>query len=181
MTTTHQLEVLAGRETDCMAALKRNGGARDDYDPEIEAQRYDEYQTIHAAYTELLGEDPNQEALKRALFIQWYSMADPSFSSGIGLLLPEAELHVLTRLNHLLQNGAADAELTEMLTYYADANWNYGFTLSGFHHLTALQTFIQLHENDKRNSYAPAFNLHEMKKRGQMGEYWLHILCGLTR
>ncbi|WP_149867197.1 hypothetical protein [Solirubrum puertoriconensis] len=132
---------------------------------------FDHYRAIHQAYAQLSSAQTDQEALKRALFIQWYSLAEPSCFTGIGLLDAEAELLVLTQLDALLQTGTADAELVTMLQYYA--YWDYAFNRAEFQHLVTLQTCIREYMGANVCPTAPPLRIHDMPNRGQMGFYWL--------
>ncbi len=131
---------------------------------------YDEYLSIHKAYSRLLIDDSSQEAVKRALFIQWYCLAEPSFLSGIWDIDPLAELAVCTHLDSLLRDGQMDAELTEMLQYYA--SWEYGFQCPDFQHLLALQSFVTQWMNGDFGLFS-SLRMSDMANRGQMGRYWL--------
>ncbi len=135
---------------------------------------YDEYLSIHKAYSQLLFHDSNQEAVKRALFIQWFCLAEPAFLSGISEIDPLAELAVLARLDYLLHDSQTDAELIVMLQYYA--SWEYVFQRPEFQHLLALQSFVAQWMNA---DFSPTSSLRmsDMANRGQMGKYWLSW-CG---
>ena len=132
---------------------------------------YDEYKRIHQAYSQLIPLDSTQEALKRALFIQWFSLCEPAIYSGINEIDGHAELTVLTWLDQLLSAGQADAELTCMLRYYA--TWEYVFQRPEFRHLLVLQAFVESTTSANGFPTALPIQLAIMAERGQMGAYWL--------
>ena len=165
------LDVLAAREAENMRVVNSVHGLIEDQELLLESLGvYDEYKAIHAAYAQLVGAESSHEALKRALFIQWFYLTEPAFLSGIGEVDQQAELAVLTQLEHLLLTRQADAELATMLGYYA--TWEYVFQRPEFLHLTALQAFVAARMTSDASSTAQSNRLGEMTGRGQMGTYW---------
>lgn len=172
MTLTQQLAALAVREMACLHRVRQAQGLMEVRHAQLEALGvYAEYQAIHAAYAELLAADDSQEGLKRAVFIQWYYLAEPPCFSGIGLLDSEAERRVFTHLNELLQRGAVDQELTCMLRYYA--YWDYAFDRVDLPPLPGLQAFVRQQATTESQVSAPPLRIHAMPARGGMGHYWL--------
>lgn len=124
-----------------------------------------EYRSVHQAYAELALTDP--EALKRGLFLQWYSMAEPSYLTGISDLDGEAVKMTVLALNGFIQDGKVDDELKWMLNYYY-AGWKWMVE----EWLTPSAGFINsiLHRG---NNYLPEnIDRRNMACRGQMGRYW---------
>ncbi|WP_426059386.1 hypothetical protein [Hymenobacter sp. B1770] len=133
---------------------------------------FDEYKSIHKAYTQLLTNDHEEEALKGALFIQWFALSEPSFVSGIDDIDLEAELTVNTRLDQLLSFERTDAELTAMLQYYS--TWEYVFQRHQFMHLRALQTFVaSVVTGAAMDMDRSLVKIEKMPERGAMRRYWL--------
>ena len=122
------------------------------------------YRQVHISYALLAKEQ--DEALKRGLFIQWYSMTEPSYISGIDQLDEEAEHNIIDALEEKIQNNTLDSELNWMLNYYA--NWD--FVFERFNNRKGLVEFIS-HKTDR---LPPGLEIDkaDMKKRGQMGDYW---------
>ncbi|HIP49343.1 MAG TPA: hypothetical protein EYG92_10320, partial [Lutibacter sp.] len=54
---------------------------------------YAEYKNVHKEYAKTSGKDI--ESLKRGLFIQWYSMTEPNYLTGISELDENAELKII--------------------------------------------------------------------------------------
>ena len=126
---------------------------------------YDEYSKIHKQYSET--SDHDLESLKRALFIQWYSITEPSCFSGISNLDEGAKLKVMKSLDALIASDKLDAELIWMLNYYM--NWHFAFEkLSDF---KAIHNFFL----NKKEGLTKTFLNERMDKRGQMGMYWNSI------
>ena len=129
-----------------------------------------EYKNVHLAYAKLSGSDI--EALKRGLFIQWYSMTEPTFLTGIGEIDPQAGEHILKQLNELINTGLADNELTWMLKYYL--NWP-----EAFESYAAYSDLDQSRVNIAKNELPETIDRRAMMQRGQLGIYW-NSLNGFT-
>ncbi len=122
---------------------------------------YNLYKDIHWHYSVLAKYD--DEALKRGLFIQWYSLTEPGYATGIGLLDEIAEIKIIDIIESKIQKNDIDSELNWMLNYYA--NWD--FVFEKFESFPALTEFIS-----NRMDTTFKFNKVEMSQRGQMGEYF---------
>ena len=120
---------------------------------------YAQYQSIHIAYTELAH--TSIEALKRALFIQWYAVTEPSYLTGIANLNKTAIQQTITLLEKQIKT-TSDKELQYMLNYYL--LWDY--------------VFISIKKSDINEVVIPTINT---KNRGQMGMYWKSILTQKTK
>lgn len=84
------------------------------YDPVIAGWR-----EIHGAYLEIAASIliDAREGLKRALFIQWYEVAEPFFLTGILDLDKRSRTEVLGYAEKFLADGG-DVELREMVAWY---------------------------------------------------------------
>lgn len=127
---------------------------------------FDAYARVHAAYADLAA-DGDTEALKRALFLQWYAVSEPACFTGLFEMEPEAERRVLERLDHLAGADSLDAELQWMLPYY--------HAISDFHFdtsegLPSLKRWLHEHARD----HFPEERVRDatLDERGQMGMYW---------
>jgi hypothetical protein len=136
------------------------------YDPIVK-----EWHEIHAAYLEIAGATlaDAREALKRALFIQWYEVAEPFFLTGILDLDNTLKARVLTMAETGLRDDD-DVELKEMVAWYgaiADNAFNPSSTGPLFRHFcTRGANLSWLTSDDQRNTYPG---------RGLMGEYFMSL------
>lgn len=135
-----------------------NGTIEEKLEQIIELGISKEYKVIHQKYAELSSE--NMEALKRGLFINWFSVTEPTFITGINELDENAEEKIIEEVNERIKNKTVDCELNWMLNYYK--NWDYAF--SKFEKIMSVE-----------NTELPKIEKQEMESRGQMGIYWNSI------
>lgn len=125
-------------------------------------QIHAEYKNIHNEYSKMSETDI--ESLKRGLFIQWYSMTEPNYLTGIAELDKNAETKIITELKKRIDQNKADNELKWMLNYYLD--WNFVF-----------DRFKNIAEFEKDKNITDLTNKKlKMINRGQMGVYWNSII-----
>ena len=158
------LEELAKYEDDLCAkvmSLEVTMEAKDDQTRELGI--YDRYNEIHREYA--YKHEGDLEALKRGLFIQWYSMCEPPCYPGIRYLDPKARKRVIELLEERLKSGDIDYELEWMLDYYF--TWYYVFI--GFEDFEKLQNRLK---SEPKTELPEQIDRTEMEKRGQMGTYW---------
>jgi hypothetical protein len=101
---------------------------------------------VHAGYAALVDDlDHGMEALKRALFLQWYARAEPGYITGIHRLYAESEWAVLQQLERRLIGlrtepwAIEDEELICMLDCYDDI---FGWYLRSLEAFPALQSYL---------------------------------------
>ncbi|MGY5353492.1 hypothetical protein [Wenyingzhuangia sp. IMCC45467] len=123
---------------------------------------FESYSEIHTRYTNLSVE--SLEALKRAIFIQWFSISEPDFLSGIRELDNESIHKTLMNIEKVLKNKSADTELLWMLNYYFE--WDFLFD-------NYIETFDYKKYNLEKFNLPETFEYHD---RGQMGDYWNSII-----
>jgi hypothetical protein len=124
---------------------------------------FDSYKNVHRQYAALADKDV--EALKRGLFIIWYSIAEPPYLTGISELDEDAGQSIIDLIEEIIKNKALDNELKWMLNYYA--NWDFAFDRFKNH-----KGLTELFAN-KTDKYFPIkIDRIAMEKRGQMGIYW---------
>jgi len=124
---------------------------------------FEEYSKVHFKYTKLTSK--SIEALKRALFIQWYCYTEPQYLTGIGNLKRENENETLLNLKKVLDTNKADKELLWMLNYYLTLDENlFDIYVDVFDY--------KLYLNEDENLPLK----FESKNRGQMGEYWNSVI-----
>jgi len=75
------------------------------------------YTEIHREYIHL-AEAGDVEALKRAIFLQWFEVAEPPFLSGILDLDREAATRGMALVERLCAGGEIEDELAWMFPYY---------------------------------------------------------------
>ncbi len=131
-----------------------------------------EYEKIYEAYVELIdSEGEGLEALKRALFLHWYQMAEPSCFSGLSELPENASRRVFESLERQIESEAIDFELRWMLPYYhMIAEWAFS-SYSDLPNLKAL-----LARDDSELWQKADLNAEDFVSRGQMGNYWRSII-----
>ena len=123
---------------------------------------YAEYKNVHKEYAKTSGKDI--ESLKRGLFIQWYSMTEPNYLTGISELDENAELKIIAELKNRVDQNKTDNELNWMLNYYLE--WDYVFE--------RFKNIIDLRK--KENVIDLTSKKLKMINRGQMGIYWNSII-----
>lgn len=123
------------------------------------------YAQLHRRYVELI-DDPSYgiEALKRALFIQWFAVSEPACFTGILEVDPEAEVKVFARLDAMANDSAFDNELQFMLAWYYEVT---GFYFQRRNNIPNLSKFFE-----KRSHDLTRIRKSDFQGRGQMGRYW---------
>jgi hypothetical protein len=122
---------------------------------------YLKYKEIHKTYANLAKE--NIEALKRGLFIQWYSITEPNYLTGISEIDIESRFIILNEIENNIPN--LEIELEWMLNYYGI--WD--FTFYNIENFPNLENYIK---NVTDKYFPKTINRIEMNKRGIMGMYW---------
>ena len=123
---------------------------------------HNQYSIIHREYTKLSSECI--EALKRAIFLQWYSMSEPSYLTGIEEINYDNISIVLKNLKFRLDNEKVDSELLWMLNYYFGWDDIFDMYLNEFNYK----------EYKLEDHNVPI--IYKNIKRGQMGRYWNSII-----
>ncbi len=158
-----------------MASVAGARGDAEERDRQVERSgMYGEYPAIVRAYQELLG-DPaaRREALKRAVFLVWYSAIMPPQDTGIPPLPDGTVRSVFDALDAAVRAGLYDAELAWMLAWY---------------HSQSPDLFAVYGASDDLMSFIAATPASDWKGativadvmalRGQMGNYWVRKANG---
>ncbi len=126
---------------------------------------YDAWRGIFAEYV-ALARSGDLEALKRALFLAWYELAEPSTLSGLYLLDTCLKKEVFQMLEDLATRGELDGELKWMLPfYYSVADW---YLIPGCDAIeSASKKNVDLWQRVCLES--------SFENRGQLGKYWMSI------
>lgn len=127
-----------------------------------------DYKAIHREYVELAA-GGNEEALKRAVFLQWYRVTEPWYLCGLSGLDAAAEHQAVMLVDERCASNRLDDELSWMLPYYYLIT-DYYFQHVG--HCPALVAYCQAHPQRGLVEQPAGF---VSEGRGQMGEYWESI------
>ncbi|MEL1244430.1 hypothetical protein AAEO56_09175 [Flavobacterium sp. DGU11] len=159
------LEELAEKEQYLLSNIDSVQGTMEEkYHLLKEAGVFDQFKNIHVHYAAMCGKD--LEALKRAVFLMWYSRVEPAFLSGINELDLDSVSKTMESLNDCLKNSIIDSELEWMINYYS----NWGYLFEDFKHLDSINEFLL--KEPEESKLPLSINQDIMKNRGQMGRYW---------
>jgi hypothetical protein len=114
------LSDLAAEEDRLLQRIKAIHGLLEEKAARLHAEGIiDAYTAVYRAYADLIT-DPSQgdEALKRALFLQWIAIIEPTPFTGIGALDGQTQRHVLEAVQRRIAEGRVDDELLVMLRWY---------------------------------------------------------------
>ena len=125
MTASHanKLDNLAAKEELLLVQVKALAKEPDAHS-DLRSRTTQEYLSIWQSYSQLALADSDAEALKRAIFIQWYGQAEPPILTGINSL-PQPEQETNCELvARMLNLQTKDEEFHVMLSWYAYiADW----------------------------------------------------------
>ncbi|MDY0989667.1 hypothetical protein SOM12_19700 [Flavobacterium sp. CFBP9031] len=117
------------------------------------------YRDLFIKYSSL----ENIESLKRAVFLQWYSVIEPIENSGMGEMDALIEKQNINNVNRLIDSCLIDDEFVFLLKhYYNIGDWY-------FDSLGLKKINFDLKNESK-------FHYNNFDKRGVFGEYWKSIL-----
>ncbi len=128
-----------------------------------------EYAAIATMYADLLTHPTDRsEALKRALFLVWYAVAEPPVFTGLSLVGSVHRERVLDALEAELTSGRPDDELLAMLRWYVAVDA--APTLRDRDQHSAVGRAIAAAEDadEEQLAWRPAVT----EGRGQLGAYW---------
>ncbi|UOQ73750.1 hypothetical protein [Hymenobacter cellulosilyticus] len=169
MSTATELAELAAWENRVQVEVGKLSGSIEDKSFALNnSPLAEQYLLIHAAYTRLASH--SQEALKRAIFIQWYWTAEPSIYSGIHDLSDSAVDQALLLLEQRLQTNDLDQEWDWMLP------WCYSILEFMFERVENQPRFQQILAAYSVNDWQAEPVLQPLEQRGIMGEYWLSMM-----
>lgn len=142
---------------------------------------FDKYREVYRQYIKLLDDkNQNLEALKRAIFIQWYSVSEPGCFTGIpggggpfdseDQLDLDLERNTLEYLENKIINNEIDYELKWMLAWY------YSITDYYFDNFKGLSDLKKFFKEKKESVFEKGIPEKQyFLNRGQMGDYWLSV------
>lgn len=146
-----------------------------------EDERADSQQTgVYAAWRRIFelyvleARKGENEALKRALFLYWYSCSEPNELCGIPMLDKSLIKETLGMVNEIVKKGELDIEFKWMLPYYYFiTEW----------YIDQLRGFRKLKKASKVNTelWREMCPESSFSGRGQMGYYWKSIQDNIGR
>jgi hypothetical protein len=165
------LTSLAGWEEAVMASVAGATGTMEERDRQIERSGlYGEYPAIVRAYLELLSDERSAgEALKRAVFLTWYSAVEPPIYTGLAALPDSTSRAVIEALDACIRRGEADDELAWMVRWYYEIG-AYVFDLFG-----GSAQLLEFASRAPDARWREGISLEAMRGRGQMGRYWTAV------
>ena len=136
---------------------------------------FEKYRNIHRNYLDLYlrisDEEAKIEILKRLIFLNWYSLVEPSCYTGIEDLDRITVFESYSILNHYLVNGKIDIEFKWMLSYYS--SWDYTILEFSENKLEALTKFVKKADTSILSTPKNQLPKGTMDNRGLMGIYWI--------
>jgi len=161
-----ELDILSQKEYTIINDIITLKGSMEEKENRLKSLNvFDSYKNIHNEYTRL----ENNEALKRAVFIQWYSAVEPRIYTGIGDLSKESEDINIKKLIKVFESDNSDLEFRIMFRhYYSIGNWYF----DAFPNINRIVDLLNI-TND--NLFAIG-NVTNVSNRGQMSKYWESII-----
>ncbi len=174
------IQELTKQENELLFQIRNISGSMSERAQQLlDAGIFVSYKKLHQEYANLAAIG-DTEALKRATFIQWYAVSEPSCFSGIPGPNPwsadlrldeEIEKDVLELVQQSILSEQIDAEFNTMLTCYFQISEYY---FKYFWENTSLMK--KLYQNTQEINFLNALkqlSKRDFRNRGQMGEYWL--------
>jgi hypothetical protein len=130
---------------------------------------YEAWRRIFREYV-MLAKTGDKEALRRSLFLYWYSFAEPHELSGIPQLDAGLAQEVLGTIDDMLQKGGCDVELRWMLPFYysiADYYIDYSWP-DQFEH-------VRRASKENKELWRTLCLESTFENRGRLGRYWESI------
>jgi hypothetical protein len=158
-------------------SIQGASGTIDERDAQItRSGMYAEYPAIIRGYYEMFSASENDparlEALKRAVFLVWYSFTVPSTESGISELAETSVRDIMAALQWSIEHGPTDEELRLMVAWYRDT---FAAPFEFFGPVKGLDAWIRdVSSDDARTALASS----TWTNRGQLGVYWASVTGG---
>ena len=168
------LTALAGWEDAILASIRGATGTIDEKDAQVQRSGlYAEYPAILACYLDRLSIDADRaEALKRAVFLVWWSAIEPPPLSGIAELPERYSRETMHALEDVALCGALDDEFRAMLAWYHSI-LSVPFDLFG-----ADRYVPDAIRGVAHDAWRSRFQASHFQQRGQLGRYWQSVLTG---
>jgi hypothetical protein len=173
------IQELTARENELLSQVHGRVGSMNEKTQQlIESGIFDSYGELHNEYA-VLAKTGNLEALKRAFFIQWYAVTEPSCFTGIPSRNPWGDGKGLdkstekTVFDLVAQMIDSDEELKWMTAWYSQITDYY---LEAFWGKSAIIEDLRSYIHEIGSSMSkPGFIIEPLEERGQMGEYFVSI------
>lgn len=166
------LRDLAAWESRVAVLVAQTDGALEERDRTLERSGlYAEYPAILSGYLALLDDEESAlEALKRAVFLVWYSAIELPVTSGISELPESGVRATLDAIEAACREGRVDDELRWMLAWYHDAGGDALLRVPG---LRAVESTVA--GADPYAWRAAQRSADVMQDRGLLGRYWMTL------
>ena len=166
------IEELTALEDEWLARMRRRGSSDQKDKHYRQSGVYEAWNGIFEQYVALARERGDVEAMKRAIFLVWYRVADPEWITGIMNLDRQAVREIFRIANEAAGSGQLDTELTWMLPYYYSvADWYLPLEFDGLKKASVRNTRLWM-----TGCIESSFT-----NRGQLGQYWESIQANLQR
>jgi len=173
-----EIDILSDREIEIWHYAESQNGPMDFVTEKLSTEGiFERYRNIHKSYLELYlrinDEATKLEILKRLIFLNWYSLVEPSCYTGVEDLDNATVSESYSILNHYLIDAKMDAEFKWMLSFYS--SWDYTILPFSENKLKALTAFVKEVDTSILNFPKDELPKGVMDNRGQMGIYWISM------
>lgn len=168
------LDELTAEEDRLSRIIEGASGQIEDRDHYLEEHGvYDAYAIVYQRYVALALRG-DVEALKRAIFLQWYAVAEPYWLSGIPDPANLPMRSMLAVANEQITQGSLDIELQWMLPYYfMILEWYVSANYIG--PVDEFTILINFSRENQRHPSDLILDADTFRGRGAMGDYWVSI------
>ncbi|MFA6278285.1 MAG: hypothetical protein WC622_16165 [Pedobacter sp.] len=150
----------------------------DELNEELEANgTFAKNRKIHEDYLELFNSVSDSaikyEALKRIIFLNWYSLIEPDYFTGISNLNEKVIYKSYSIINDYIKNEKLDEELNWMMKFYS--SWDWAILNFSENRLPYLTKFVKAVDTSISSYPKQKLPQGTMRNRGQMGLYWISM------
>ena len=179
-----EIDMLSDKEVEICGYAESQSGTMDFVTEKFSVEGvFERYRNIHKSYLELYlridDESTKLEILKRLIFLNWYSLVEPSCYTGIENLDDVTVFESYSILNQYLINGKIDIEFKWMLSFYS--SWDYTILTFSENKLEALTAFVKGVDTSISNYPKNQLPKDGMDNRGQMGIYWIDMSVEINK
>ena len=166
------LSALAGWEDAILASISGATGTIEEKDAQVQRSGlYAEYPAILACYLDRLVSDVDRnEALKRAVFLVWWSALEAPPLSGIAELPERYARETMHALEAAAVCGELDDEFRAMLAWY------HSVLAAPFDLFGADRYVPEAIRGLAHDAWRSQFHVSQFQHRGQLGRYWRSVL-----
>jgi hypothetical protein len=166
------LTALAGWEEAILASIGGATGTIEMKDAQIRRSGlYAEYPAILKSYLELLAREADRrEALKRAVFLVWWSALEAPPLSGMAELPERYARETMDALEDAVLRSELDDEFRMMLSWYNSV------LAAPFELFGADRHMPQAIRDVPHDAWRSQFHAAQFENRGQLGRYWRELV-----